>query len=118
MKDLKKFVRSSAAGAQSKLGGGAHDHLGILDDDASYFQLTGHHFIRPVHLGPLVIAAGTALDEAILLRDEHSEATRLFCETLDVENVIKKNPSPLKKLVFQNFATATPKPSLFSSPKF
>ena len=38
LKDLKKIVRASAASVQSELGGGAHGHLGIADDEYSFLN--------------------------------------------------------------------------------
>ena len=70
------------------LSGGAHEHLGILGDDTTYFTLTGHNCTRLVLL---VVVAGTTHYEASYLREEHSEATRLFCENIGVEMLLKKN---------------------------
>ena len=110
-------MRANSASTQSELGGRSHGHLGVTGDDTSYFKLAGHQCTRPAHPGLLAIAAGTIRHESDYLREEHSEATRLFRETLKEEIFIKKNPSPLNKLVFENFATKAITPLLISSPK-
>ena len=89
-----------------------------MGNDTSYFQLTGHYFSRLDHLCLLAIATGATQHEATCLREDHSEAAHIFRKTLGAEDAIKKFLSPLKKLVFQNFETTTPIPSLLSSPKF
>ena len=88
LKDPKRLARANAASAQSEIGGGAHGYLVIVDGSASYFELAGNDCILPAHPVPFVVAVGTTHREDSNLREEHREATHLFCETLDVENVI------------------------------
>jgi hypothetical protein len=80
LRRLKKALKANAASVQSELGGAAFGHLGLVLDDATYHRLTTHHYIAPPHPGPLVIPAGTALHEAVRLRDEHREAIQVFRE--------------------------------------
>ena len=51
---MKEKLKANAASVQSDLGGGAHGHLGLVLDDATYFALTGHHCVRPVY--PITLA--------------------------------------------------------------
>ena len=87
---MKKSLKANATSVQSDLGGGQFGHLGLVLDDATYNALTGENYVRPAHPGALVIAAGTALHEAVRLREEHSENVRLFRETVDVHNALMK----------------------------
>ena len=88
LRTLEKAIKANASSVQSDLGGGAHGHLELVLDDATYHNLTGQHYIRPAHPGALNIPNGTALHEAVRLREEHTEAVRLFRETIDVENAL------------------------------
>ena len=78
LRALKKALKANAASVQSDLGGGIYGHLGLVLDDATYFRLTNSHYVTPVHPGPLLIGEGTALHEAVRVREEHVEAIRLF----------------------------------------
>ena len=87
LRALKKALKANAASVQSDLGGGMFGHLGLVLDDATYHRLTTHHYVSPVHPGILAIPVGTALREAVRMREEHQESIRLFRETVDVKNV-------------------------------
>ena len=83
LKNMKKSLKSNAASVQSDLGGGAHGHLGLVLKDKVYHAATGEHYVAPNHPGALVIQAGTALHEAVRLREEHTEHIRVFRESAD-----------------------------------
>ena len=87
---MKKALKANAASVQSDLGGGAFGHLGLVLDDVTYNTLTGHNYVRPVHPGALIIAAGTPHHEAVRLREEQAENIRIFRETVDVNNALMK----------------------------
>ena len=86
-------MRANDGRTQSELGSGAHSHLVIVGDDASYFELTGHYHTLPDHPVLIFVAARDTPREAVHLRKEYSEATCLFRETLGVENIIEKQIS-------------------------
>lgn len=90
LKSMKKSLKSNAASVQSDLGGGAHGHLGLVLDDEAYHAATGEHYVAPNHPGALVIQAGTALHEAVRLREEHAEHIRVFRESIDVKTALMK----------------------------
>ena len=87
---MKKFIRANNVSVYSKLGGGDHGHLGIVDNETAQFELTGHHCTHPSHPGLLSITSRITHNEASQLRDEHSKTTCLFCETTGVETL--RNP--------------------------
>ena len=87
---MKKSLKSNAVSAQSDLGGGAHDHLGLVLDDETYHAATGEHHLAPNHPGALVIPAGTALHEAVRLSEEHAEHISVFRESIDVKTALMK----------------------------
>ena len=74
-------MRANTANVQSELGSRSHSYLGIVDDEASTFELTGQYCTRLAYTGPLFIATGTTHGEASYLREEHREVTHLFRET-------------------------------------
>ena len=91
LKDLKKFLQTGALGIQSDLGGGAHGHLGLVLDDATYQAISGGiPYIRPPHPGVLEVPAGTAHHEAVRFRDEHQTNLKLHRETHDVEATMRE----------------------------
>ena len=90
LREMKKALKANAASVQSDLGGGAFGHLGLVLDDVTYNTLTGHNYVRPVHPGALIIAAGTPHHEAVRLREEQAENIRIFRETVDVNNALIK----------------------------
>ena len=89
LKDL-LIENSSTVDEGTELGGGNHGHLGLVLDDATYFEATGEHYMRPPFPGLLIIPAGTALHEAHRLTNEHIEAKALYRTTIDIENALKK----------------------------
>ena len=90
LEGVKKKVRVNTSSIESKIGSGDHCHLGIVDDDATYFSLSGHHCSRSDHSSPLFITNTTSHHEVIQFREEHTEFTYLFRETTGTENMIKK----------------------------
>ena len=82
---------TGALGIQSDLGGGAHGHLGLVLDDATYQAISGGiPYIRPPHPGVHVVPAGTAHHESVRLRDEHHNNLKLHRETYDVEATMRE----------------------------
>ena len=69
LREMKKALKANAASVQSDLGSGAFGHLGLVLDDVTYNTLTGHNYVRPLHPGALIIAAGTPHHEAVRLRE-------------------------------------------------
>ena len=87
---IKKFLKANATSGHSDLGGGQFGHLGLVLDDTTYYDLTGSHYVRPVHPSILLIPKDTTHHEAVRLREEHNENIRLFHETMDVNNALMK----------------------------
>lgn len=73
LRAFKKALNTNTESVQSDIGGGTFGHLGLVLDDTKYYDLTGHHYIRPLHPEALVVVAGTAHHEAVRLREEHAE---------------------------------------------
>ena len=71
-------------------GGGLHGHLGLVVISTSeYNNISGRHFVKPVHPGKSTIPDNSALHDAIRLCEEHIQQLNHFHETLAVENVLK-----------------------------
>ena len=79
LKKLQKRTKANAASVISSLGGGLHGHLGLVISTSKYSNISGCHFIRPVHPGKLTIP------EKSLWR-----ATKTLSWKNAVENVIKR----------------------------
>jgi len=91
LKSMKKSLKSNAASVQSDFGGEAHGHVVLVLDDETYHAVTGEHYVAPNHPGALVIPAGTALHEAVRLREEDAEHIRVFRESIDVKTALMKH---------------------------
>ena len=90
LKELKNELKTNASSVTTDLGGGAHEHLGLVLTPAEYAAISAQAYVRPVHPGALVIPPGTAQHEATRLREEHKAQIRLFRETVDVEKALIK----------------------------
>ena len=85
LKEMKNQLKSNACSVASDLGGGTHEHLGLLLTAAKYATTSAVPYVCPVHPGILTILPGTSQHEATRLRAEHKELIRLFCKTVDIE---------------------------------
>ena len=60
-------IKANARSVYSHLGGGTHDHLGLVLKAAQYADTSTTVFIRPAHPGPLAIPlAVTAVQRSTL----------------------------------------------------
>ena len=85
---LKNELKANASRVTSDLGGGAHGHLGLVLTPAEYAMISAIPYIRPLHPGNLNIPAGTTNHEANRLTLAHTEAIRVFRETVEVEKAL------------------------------
>jgi uncharacterized phage-associated protein len=85
---LRNELKANAQSVYSNLSDGAHGHLALVLSDAQYALLTNQPFVRPVHPGPLAIAAGTTAPMAAVMKEAHSEQIRLFREVQGVEKAL------------------------------
>ena len=113
LKALKKQLKANAIAVVSNLGGGGYGHLGLVLTPAEYQLVSQTAYVRLPHPGPLNIVPGTAHHEAVRLREEHHESIRVFHETLQVEQTLKKQivasiePEYLRELRDENTNTIT-----------
>ena len=90
LKVLKNETKANASKVTSNLGGGSHGHLGLVLTPAEYAMISAVPYVRPLHPGPLNIPAGTTNHESNRLTVTHTEAIRVFRETVEVEKAILK----------------------------
>ena len=81
--------KANASSVASELGGGAHGLLGITLSPATYLQLTGHNFIRPINPGTIPLnVLGTAAQMAEMVR-QHKEELRVYRQVENTELALK-----------------------------
>jgi hypothetical protein len=81
--------KANAASVASELGGGAHGLLGLTLSPATFFQLTGNHFVRPVNPGTIptnVVGTAAAMGEIIR---QHKEDLRVYRLVENTELALK-----------------------------
>ena len=83
-------MKTNTAQVTSDLGGGSKCHLGLVLTHPEYTQICAFSYVKPVHPGTLVIAAGTTQYDVTWLREEHNDAILIFHETTDVEKAFIK----------------------------
>ena len=83
-------MKANAAQVTSDLGGGANGHIGLVLTPAEYLHVSALPYVKPVHPGTLHITVGTPQHETNRLREDHTDAIRLFRETIDVEKALIK----------------------------
>ena len=100
----KNAIKSNLTSIPCDLGGGAHEHLGLMLTAAEYMNVVVIPYIHPVHPGVLDIAVGTATYEATRLREEHKEVIRLNNEANNVKTALLNQLSrPLPNLYLKSF---------------
>lgn len=90
IKQLHNEIKANSQNVQSNLGGGQYGHLGLVLNVQQYALLSNAPFIRPAHPGVLVIPNGTTNHRSQLLRDQHTEALRVFNEVNNVEKTLRQ----------------------------
>ena len=86
---VQRQARANASTVHSTLGGGHNGLLGLTCSPGVYAGVpNAAPFDRPVAPGPLNVPAGATQYQIQQLRDEHSEAVRVFKEVLAVERVL------------------------------
>ena len=91
LKKLRKQIKANAASVTSTLGGGLHGHLSLVLPTSEYDNISGCHFIKPVHPGTLTISKNSALHDAIRIREEQNEKLKYFHERDTIKNVLKSH---------------------------
>ena len=70
-------VKANARSVYSHIGGGTHDHLGLVLTDGKYSDISTTVFTCPAHPGPLSIpSAATVVQRSTLPRHPHRRPTR------------------------------------------
>ena len=81
--------KANASSVASELGGGTHGLLGLTLSPATYLQLTGHNFIRPINPGTVPAnVVGTAAQMAEMVR-QHKEELRVYRQVENTELALK-----------------------------
>ena len=88
LKVLKNETKANESKVASNLGGGSHGHLGLVLTPAEYAMISAVPYVRPLHPGPLTIPTGTTNHEANRLTLAHTEAIRVFRETVEIEKAL------------------------------
>lgn len=86
---LRVLIRELAANARSVVTtqwGGAHGHLGLVLDDATYQARAGHPFVPLVHPGPAAVHAAGATGPQIT---ENNRAYDMQLRHYDVEQAVR-----------------------------
>ena len=89
LKTLVNEIKENAQTVHSTLVGGANGHLGLVLTTARYNQIApGQPYVRPIFPGTLTIPPGQTNAQALITRDQHNEAIRLFQETEAIHNAL------------------------------
>ena len=87
---LREKLVENAATVPSPLGGGQHEHSGLILSDATYHRDTGFNFVRPVFPGVVpAVTAATTVANARIVRDQHESDLWVFTTCTAVENAIR-----------------------------
>ena len=89
LKTLVNEIKADAQTVHSTLGGGANDHLGLVLTTARCNRIApGQPYVRPIFPGTLNIPPRQTNAQALITRDQHNEAMRLFQETEAIHNAL------------------------------
>ena len=81
--------KANAASIASELGGGSHGLLGLTLSTATYLQLTGNAFVRPINPGTIptnVMGSAAVMAEQVR---QHKEQLRVFRQVENTELALK-----------------------------
>ena len=85
LKHLKAELRANASSVETDLGGGDHGYLGLVLTVAEYAVINPNHpFNAPAFPAALNIPANATPVEALVLREQHTEAKRVYYECKNV----------------------------------
>ena len=56
---LRNEIKANVKSVYSHIGGGAHEHLGLVLTDAQYALISPTPLLYPIHPGPLIIIDGS-----------------------------------------------------------
>ena len=82
---IQNEIKANAKSVYSNLGGGAHEHLGLVLTDVQYVLIENTPFIYPTHLGPLIIIYGKTSLMNSNTQISHTEEVHIFREVTGVE---------------------------------
>ena len=86
LKIIKDKMKANDFSVTSDLGRGANGCLWLMLTQLEYAFVLATDYVRPVHLGLIVIPPATSQHESTRLRENHKEAIRLYREV----NAIKQ----------------------------
>ena len=90
IKEVEKLLDTNSTSVQSKLGGGAHDYLGLTKSSEKHNTVTGHDF--NAHANPEAIPtfpANASQHQIAQANASHKEGLRLWREQQVVEKPLK-----------------------------
>lgn len=92
--DIKRVhdsLKNNATSVPSTLGGGAHGHLGLIMEDATYHTLTGSHFVIPANPGNgPVIAVGATQAQIGAATRQYNQTYKCFHTCTRVDLALKQ----------------------------
>ena len=88
---LRDELKANAGSVTTTLGGGLLGYLGLLFSPVEYNRVAPETpFVRPQNPGPLVIPSNMTQHAATRMKDDHTEALRIYRECVDVEQALLK----------------------------
>ena len=92
LKRLQTELQANASSVETDLGGGNHGYLGLVLTDVKYVSIPNMQpFVLPNYPPPLVIPANTIPIQALELKEQHSEAKRLYLECKNIEKALLRH---------------------------
>ena len=82
---LRNEIKANTNSVYSNFGGGAHDHLGLVLNDAKYVVTSPTTFVNLIRPSPLIILDGTTDQSNSNMRIAHTEEVRLLSEVTWLE---------------------------------
>ena len=83
-------MKTNDSSVTSGLGGGANGCLGLMLTQPEYAFVSATDYLRPVHLGLLVISPATSQHESTRPRENYKEAIRLYREVIAIKQFLNK----------------------------
>ena len=81
--------QANASSIINSLGGGQHEHLGLVLPDAEWNRITGYTYNKPSYPVNFKLDENTQPHEAFIMRELYNEKLDLFRENAAIESAIK-----------------------------
>ena len=85
-------MQANAGSVETDLGGGNYRYLGLVLTDAEYASIPNiQPFVLPNYLPPLTIPTTTIPIQALEIKEQYTEAKRLYLEYKNIEKVLLRH---------------------------